>query len=82
MAITQVIVTMRKFRFYFDWKLVIRLGSFTGAIFIFGWFSRTYIPDWWVGVLTLGAISFLCAFLTGLLNIKDLYRIIKVGDEK
>ncbi len=80
MAIAQVIVATRKFRFHLDWKLVIRLGSFTGAIFILGWFSRTYMQDWWAGVLSLGAISLICAFLIGLLNVKDLYRIIKVED--
>jgi O-antigen/teichoic acid export membrane protein len=81
MALAQVFIAMNKFKFSFDWRLFIRLGSFTGAIFIFGWFSRTYIPYWWAGVLALGAISLLCSFLIGLLKIKDLYRIVRFGDE-
>ena len=82
MAIAQVIVTMRKFNFLPDWKLIIRLGTFIGAIFILGWFSRTYLPNWYAGALILAGISFLCAFLIRLLNIKDLYRIIVFEEEK
>ncbi len=82
MAITQVIVAMRKFEFHPDWVLIIRLGSFTGAIFIFGWFSRTYIPNWFAGALILAGISTLCVFVIRLLNLKDLYRIVRFGDEK
>ena len=82
MAITQVIVAMRKFEFHPDWGLIIRLGSFTGAIFIFGWFSRTYIQNWFAGALILAGISTLCVFVIRLLNLKDLYRIVRFGDEK
>jgi O-antigen/teichoic acid export membrane protein len=81
MAITQIFVAVKKFEFHPDWGLIIRLGSFTGAIFIFGWFSREYIPDWYLGSLILAGISVLCAFTIGLLNIKDLYRIVRFGDE-
>jgi O-antigen/teichoic acid export membrane protein len=82
MAITQVFVAMKKFRFRPDWGLIIRLGSFTGVIFIFGWFSRTYIQNWYAGVLILASIAILCAFVIRLINIKDLYRIVRFGDEK
>jgi peptidoglycan biosynthesis protein MviN/MurJ (putative lipid II flippase) len=82
MAITQILVAMKKFRFRTDWGLLIRLGSFTGVIFIFGWFLRTYIQNWFAGALILTGISILCAFFIGLLNIKDLYRIVRFGDNK
>jgi O-antigen/teichoic acid export membrane protein len=82
MAIAQIIVAMRKFNFSIDWELIIRLGSFTGVIFIMGWFSRTYIPNWYAACLILAVISVLCPFLIGLLNIKDLYKIVRFGDEK
>jgi O-antigen/teichoic acid export membrane protein len=82
MAIAQIVVMMRKFNFSIDWKLIIRLGFFTGTIFILGWFSRTYIPNWYAACLILAVISVLCSFLIGLLNIKDLYRIIRFGDER
>jgi O-antigen/teichoic acid export membrane protein len=82
MAIAQIVVMMRKFNFSIDWKLIIRLGSFTGAIFILGWFSRTYIPNWYAACLILAVISVLCSFLIGLLSIKDLYRIVRFGDER
>jgi len=82
MAIAQIVVAMRKFNFSIDWKLIIRLGSFTGAIFILGWFSSTYIPNWYAACLFLAVISIVCSFLIGLLNIKDLYRVIRFGDEK
>jgi O-antigen/teichoic acid export membrane protein len=81
MAITQVIVAMRKFGFHPDWGLIIRLGSFTGAIFIFAWFSKVYIKNWFAGVLILMGIAVICAFIIKLLNIKDLYRIVMFGDE-
>jgi O-antigen/teichoic acid export membrane protein len=82
MAIAQIVVAMRKFNFSIDWELIIRLGSFTGVIFIMGWFSRTYIPNWYAACLILAVISVLCPFLIGLLNIKDLYKIVRFGDEK
>jgi O-antigen/teichoic acid export membrane protein len=82
MAIAQIVVAMRKFNFSVDWELIIRLGSFTGAIFIFGWFSRTYIPNWYAACLILAFISVLCPFFIRLLSIKDLYRIVRYGDEK
>jgi len=82
MAIAQVIVAMNKFKFSPDWNLIIRLISFTGAIFIFGWFSGNYISNWYAACLSLAVISVLFAFLVRLLSIKDLYRIIRFGDEK
>ena len=82
MAITQILVAIKKFRFRTDWGLLIRLGSFTGVIFIFGWFLRTYIQNWFAGALILTGISILCAFFIGLLNLKDLYRIVRFEDNK
>ena len=81
MAVTQVIVAAKQFRFQSDWGLIIKLVSFTGVIFIFGWFSRMYIQNWYAGALVLTGLSVLCAFVIRLLNLKDLYRIVRYGDE-
>jgi len=82
MAMTQIFVAVKKFGFHPDWKLIIRLGSYTGVIFIFAWFSRTYIQNWFAGALILTGISVLCAFVIRLLNIKDIYRIIRFGEPR
>jgi hypothetical protein len=75
-----VIVAAKQFRFQSDWGLIIKLVSFTGVIFIFGWFFSTYIQNWFAGALILTGVSVLCAFVIRLLNIKDLYRIVRFGE--
>jgi O-antigen/teichoic acid export membrane protein len=82
MAITQIIVAVKKFEFHPDWGLIIRLCFYTVVIFIFAWFSRTYIQNWYAGVLILTGLALLCVFVIRLLKIKDLYRIIRFGDKE
>jgi O-antigen/teichoic acid export membrane protein len=82
MAITQVIVAVRKFKFQINWRLISNLISYTGIIFILGWFSRTYLKNWFAGASILIGLAVLLAFKIRLLNIKDIYRIIRFGDEK
>lgn len=82
MAVAQVIVAVKKFKFQINWRLVSNLGSYAIIIFILGWFSRTYLQNWFAGASVLIILAILFAFITKLLSIKDIYRIIRFGDEK
>jgi O-antigen/teichoic acid export membrane protein len=82
MAVAQVIVAVWKFKFQINWGLISNLISYTVIIFILGWFSRTYLKNWFAGALVLIVLAIVFAFITRLLNFKDIYRIVRFGDEK
>lgn len=82
MAVAQVILAVKKFKFQVNRKLISNLISYTIIIFILGWFSRTYLNNWFAGASVLIILTILFAFLTRLLNLKDIYRIVRFGDEQ
>jgi len=81
MAAAQVLVAVFKFRFGINWVLVFRLCAFSAVVFILGWFSKEYIPNWYLGTVLIIGLAVLTALILRLLSLRDLYRIIRIREE-
>lgn len=86
-AIAQVFIVQRIFHFRINYRLLIRLALFTAGVIAINYFSR--MPKFlWEAHPTLGwtinfglmvGASVFWAFITGLLSLKSMFRIMKYG---
>ncbi|MCX6257691.1 MAG: polysaccharide biosynthesis C-terminal domain-containing protein [Bacteroidia bacterium] len=75
-ALAQLFIASRVFRFKVDFRLIMKLALFTLAVVLLGYLS-VQLPYHWVLRFT-GFIALCCiiAFLTRLINLKALYRLV------
>ena len=81
MAIAQVIISALRLKLDIKPAFLIRLGILILLVFLSGWTTRNYISSWYTGAVVLILASVILSFLTGILKIKDLIRIIRLEEE-
>jgi len=77
MALLQVIISIFKLRLKLDYGFVSRLAVFVLGIFLFGYLAGRFMANWYQGAILLILSSLALMFLTRLLRLKDLYKIIQ-----
>ncbi|MCC7301227.1 MAG: oligosaccharide flippase family protein [Bacteroidia bacterium] len=78
-ALAQVLIVQRFFRFQVNKRLLGTLVVYAAGVVGINYFSKMIHPDWRVNFCTMLVSCVLWAFLTGLITIKGIFRVIKYG---
>ena len=78
-ALLQIYLVQRLFKFKINTRLILQLVIFIPGVILFAFISKWIIPNWILGLLLMGGASVGLAFMTGLLHIKSIFRILKYG---
>jgi O-antigen/teichoic acid export membrane protein len=81
MALLQVIISSRKIGLLPDYGFLTRLFIFILVFFLFGYLAGRFMDNWYQGAIMMIFSSLVLLFLTKLLRFKDLYRIVRSGEE-
>jgi len=81
MALSQVFISIIKLRLISDYGYIVRLVVFVLLLFLFGNLAGRFMDSWFQGAILMILFSLVLMFLTKLLKIKDLYRIIRSNEE-
>ncbi len=82
MALAQILIVQRIFKFRMNYRLLLTLAVFTIGVIIINFFSINYHFDskkWYLNFGMMVIISTLLAFLTRLISIKSMFRLLKYG---
>ena len=79
-AIAQIIISKKIFSFKINYKLISTLITFTAGIFVFGLITKDLPYNWILSFSIMIVLSVIFAFGIKLLNIKNIYQIVKYGD--
>lgn len=82
MAITQILIAQRKFKFRVNYRLITTIIVYTLGVIIINFLSKNYHFDaskWFLNFGGMVAISILWAFFTRIISIKSIFRILKYG---
>ncbi|MCB0431256.1 MAG: oligosaccharide flippase family protein [Flavobacteriales bacterium] len=78
-ALAQVIIAQSVFRFKIKWSFLFRLLLFAAGVAVLGYFSTQLPYNWLYSMVGMLVACVLLSYLTGLLSIRMLYRILKYG---
>lgn len=78
-AVAQVFMVQHKFRFRVNYRLLVALIIFVIGVIAFNYFSKMLTSSWMVNFVIMLAASGVWAFMTGLLSVKSMIRILKYG---
>jgi O-antigen/teichoic acid export membrane protein len=73
----QIYFAVKIFKFRFNTKLMLSLLVFITGVVLFNMFSRTLTTNWLTNFVVMCVFCGLWAFVSGLLNIKSIYKFIK-----
>jgi O-antigen/teichoic acid export membrane protein len=76
-AIIQVIIAQYIFKFRVNYKLLLTITVFVAGVFLIGKFTENLHETWWINLCIMLAASAIWAFVTQLLSVKAMYRILK-----
>ncbi len=79
-ALIQVFIAYKIFKFKINYTYIFKLIFLIIILYISASFVKTNINIWWVGVIVLTFIALSFSFLTGILSLKSMYRIIKYDE--
>lgn len=74
----QIYFAVKIFKFKFNTKLVLSLGIFITGIIVFNFFSKSFTTNWFINFAIMCVFCGLWAFVSGLLNIKSIYKFVKI----
>jgi len=77
MALSQVFISILKIKLVSDYGFLSRLFAFVLILFLIGYLAGRFMSHWYQGVILMILFSIVLMFLTKLLRLKDLYRIIR-----
>ena len=77
MALSQVIISVIKLRMVSDFGFLGRLAAFVMGLFLIAYLGGRFLPGWYQGAMLMILSAIALMFLTKLLRIKDLYRLIR-----
>ena len=77
MALLQVFISIIKLRLKLDYGFGSRLAVFVLGLFLLGYLTDRFMASWYLGAILMILSSLALMFLTKLLRLKDLYRIIR-----
>ncbi len=80
MAITQIALSARIFRFRINYKLMGILIFFIASLILVGYFIKTLDISWILGFCMLISFGMIMGFITRLINLKTLYKIVRYDD--
>jgi O-antigen/teichoic acid export membrane protein len=78
-ALIQIIIAQSVFKFRINYKLILTLIVFIMGVIIINYFSKGFHHNWMVNFAIMVIGCGIWAFVTGLLNIKSMVRILKYG---
>ena len=81
-ALAHVIIVQRKFKFKVNYRFLVTLVSFVVGVIIFNYLSKTIHytnKSWFISFAVMVALSVLWAFVTRLISIKSMFRVLKYG---
>ncbi|MES2287860.1 MAG: oligosaccharide flippase family protein [Bacteroidota bacterium] len=78
-AIIQVIIAQRIFKFKINYKLINTLIMFAIGVVAINYGSRMLDLNWMMSFVIMVAASVLWAFVSGIISIKSIFRIVKYG---
>ncbi len=78
-AIIQVIIAQRIFKFKINYKLINTLIMFAIGVIAINYGSRMLDLNWMMSFVIMVAASVLWAFVSGIISIKSIFRIVKYG---
>ncbi|MCD6331926.1 MAG: oligosaccharide flippase family protein [Bacteroidales bacterium] len=81
-GLSQFLITARKFRFGFDFRLLARLLLYISGIVLFGWVTFQVEWPWGTEFLGMIAASLLLAFLLKLVDVKAMFILIRDGERE
>jgi len=73
----QIYFAVKIFKFKFNVKLIMSLCIFISGIIAFNFFSRSFTANWLINFGMMCVFCGLWAFVSGLLNVKSIYRFVK-----
>jgi len=76
-AIAQLIIACRFFKFKFNYNIIVLLIIFIILIYGIAYITKNIFENWLYGFIALIFSSFIIAFITRLISLKNLYLIIK-----
>lgn len=80
MAITQIVLSARIFKFRINYKLMAMLVVFVALLIFLGYLIRTFDISWILGFCLLISIGIILGFVTRLINLRTLYQIVRHDD--
>jgi len=78
-AIAQVLIVQYIFRFKVNYRLLFTIFFFATGVIVINYFSKMLQFSWMVNFIIMVLSSLLWAFITGLLSLKSMFRIMKYG---
>jgi O-antigen/teichoic acid export membrane protein len=81
MAIAQVVISIMRLQLDINPVFVLRLGIYIPMVYLTGWIAQKTVSSWYSGAIMLILAALLLGFLTGLLKVRDLYRMIRFNEE-
>lgn len=81
MAAFQVVISRLRLKLRMGAGYLFRLVLFILVLFASGWLLQRYIEYWYAGILMLAGVAVILAFVTRLLKFRDLYLLIRYGEE-
>ncbi|MFL5762575.1 MAG: oligosaccharide flippase family protein [Bacteroidia bacterium] len=79
-AIAQVVIVQRIFRFRVNWRLINTLITFVVGVIAINYGSKMlHVADWRINFAIMTAGCGLWAFVTGLISVKSMFRLLKYG---
>jgi hypothetical protein len=76
-AAIQIYFAYKIFKFKVNVRLIIALVVFIVGIVIFNYLSRSFTQNWMINFAIMTVFCGLWAFVSGLLNIKSIFRFVK-----
>lgn len=80
-AVTQVLIVKRMFRFRINYLLLVRLFAFTAGLFLLGFLSRQLPLPWLHGLVAFGVAGIVLALLIPLIRLKHIFALIRYGGD-
>jgi len=80
-AVTQVLIVKRMFRFRINYLLLVRLFAFTAGLFLLGFLSRQLPLPWLHGLVAFGVAGIVLALLIPLIRLKQIFALIRYGGD-
>lgn len=78
-ATVQVLIAAKMFKIKTDYAMIGKLLLFVPGIAILAYFSRNMHSNWMINFGVMSILAFTVAFLTRLISVKSIYRILKYG---
>ena len=76
-ALIQVLIAQSVFKFKINYRLILTLIIFIAGVILINYFSKNIRPDWRVNFVVMVIATGIWAFVSRMLNIKSMLRIVK-----